>query len=577
MLTSWGRALDPARILPEYPRPQFRRREYLMLNGFWEAAVTKTAVIPQEFPHKILVPFSPESELARFSHTLLPDEYLYYRRSVAIPDAWRGRVLLHFGAVDQQADVFLNGEHAASHAGGYLPFCCEIKDAAPGKEITIVVRVRDMTDRSFHSRGKQTLRPGGIWYTPQSGIWQSVWMEPVPEKFIEKLVITPDLDEEVVRITVKSQTAAPCAVIFGGRTYAGRTNEEITIDARDLELWTPDTPILHDFSVQMGRDRVESYFAMRKFSTMRDERGVLRLALNDRILFHSGLLDQGYWPDGLYTAPDDRAFIRDITLAKQMGFNVLRKHIKVEPLRFYYHCDRLGMIVWQDMPCGGGRFDPLIVTAPLFTRIHLKDRHYRLFGRGDAQGRAQYSRELCDMIEHLYNCPCIGMWVPFNEGWGQFDAARTLERVTALDPTRTVDHASGWHDQKCGLFKSEHVYFRRYRFRPDRLDRCVILSEFGGYSHAVPSHSRIAKREFGYKKERSLSRLEAHFVSLYENEILPAREKGLAAAIYTQLSDVEDECNGLVTYDRQVVKIPIKTIRKVNRRLYFPNEGKSKK
>ena len=235
------------------------------------------------------------------------------------------------------------------------------------------------------------------------------------------------------------------------------------------------------------------------------------------------------------------------------------------------------MIVWQDMPCGGGRFDPLIVTAPLFTRIHLKDRHYRLFGRGDAQGRAQYSRELCDMIEHLYNCPCIGMWVPFNEGWGQFDAARTLERVTALDPTRTVDHASGWHDQKCGLFKSEHVYFRRYRFRPDRLDRCVILSEFGGYSHAVPSHSRIAKREFGYKKERSLSRLEEHFVSLYENEIFPAREKGLAAAIYTQLSDVEDECNGLVTYDRQVVKIPIKTIRKVNRRLCFPNEGKSKK
>ena len=218
MLTSWGRALDPARILPEYPRPQFRRREYLMLNGFWEAAVTKTAVIPQEFPHKILVPFSPESELARFSHTLLPDEYLYYRRSVAIPDAWRGRVLLHFGAVDQQADVFLNGEHAASHAGGYLPFCCEIKDAAPGKEITIVVRVRDMTDRSFHSRGKQTLRPGGIWYTPQSGIWQSVWMEPVPEEFIEKLVITPDLDEECVRITVKSQTAAPCAIRFGGRT-----------------------------------------------------------------------------------------------------------------------------------------------------------------------------------------------------------------------------------------------------------------------------------------------------------------------------------------------------------------------
>ena len=564
---------------PEFPRPQLVRDTWMNLNGKWDflfdfgnsgcaRGLMNGDVFDSGDVMEITVPFCPESRLSGIGYTDFIAA-VWYRRHFEISEKQlRGRVLLHFGAVDQQADVFLNGEHAASHAGGYLHFCCEIKDAAPGKEITIVVRVRDMTDRSFHSRGKQTLRPGGIWYTPQSGIWQSVWMEPVPEEFIEKLVITPDLDEECVRITVKSQTAAPCAIRFGGKTYTGNTNEEITIGARDLELWTPDTPILHDFSVQMGRDRVESYFAMRKFSTMRDERGVLRLALNDRILFHSGLLDQGYWPDGLYTAPDDRAFIRDITLAKQMGFNVLRKHIKVEPLRFYYHCDRLGMIVWQDMPCGGRRYDPLIVSTPLVTGWHLDDSWYPLFGRTNVTARKAFLNELRNMVTTLYNHPCIAVWVPFNEGWGQFDSQTAVQVIQSVDKTRTIDPASGWHDQGFGDVRSLHVYFQKYRFQPDKLGRATLLSEFGGYVHRVEGHA-VGGKSVGYKTCDAPLSLEYALQALYDEQIRPAIAQGLSAAVYTQLSDVEHELNGLVTYDRSVVKLPVQTLHKI---FYIENE-----
>lgn len=569
MLTAWGRALKPDNILPEYPRPQLRRARYQMLNGYWNCAVTKSALMPKTFPYRILVPFSPESSLAKFSHHLKDDEYLWYQRTVTIPQSWRDKVLVHFDAVDQQADVFFDGEHVASHAGGYLPFFCTLEHAKAGQQVSIVVRVRDMTDKSWHSRGKQKTKRGGIWYTPQSGIWQSVWMEPVPETYIEGLRITPRYDEELLDVTVKCERITECSVTFRGKTYEGDTNEVITLEAKGLSSWSPDNPVLYDFSAQLGQDVVESYFAMRKFSVEKCEDGIMRLMLNNEPIFHTGLLDQGYWPDGLYTAPDDKALIYDIQLAKSMGFNVLRKHIKVEPLRWYYHCDRLGMIVWQDMPCGGGKYNPLIVTTPVVTGMNIPDRFYRLFGRQNQEGRNQYRRELQEMIEHLYNCPCIGMWVPFNEGWGQFDAAKTLELVQKLDQTRTVDHASGWHDQKVGDFKSLHVYFRPYKFKPDKLGRCVILTEFGGFSHAVKGHSHIARKEFGYKKEESLADFEQSMIDLYQQQIVPAKNMGLSAAILTQLSDVEDEVNGLVTYDRQVVKIPTKTIRKLNSHLHF--------
>ena len=301
---------------------------------------------------------------------------------------------------------------------------------------------------------------------------------------------------------------------------------------------------------------------MRKVSVEKDRSGKPRLFHNGRPYFHNGLLDQGYWPDGLYTAPTDEAMIFDIETAKAMGFNVLRKHIKVEPLRWYYHCDRLGMLVWQDMPCGGGRYDPVVVSAPLVTDIHLKDSAYLLFGRESKAGRGEFMTELRAMVQHLYNCPCIAMWVPFNEGWGQFDAARAVGVIHEIDTSRTVDHASGWHDQGIGETKSLHVYFRPYVFKPDRRGRAVILTEFGGYNCLVPGHS-FNDRDFGYKRLGDADKLRAALEELYSQQIAPAYEQGLAAAIYTQVSDVEDELNGLITYDRQVVKIPPETVRNI--------------
>ena len=293
---------------------------------------------------------------------------------------------------------------------------------------------------------------------------------------------------------------------------------------------------------------------MRKFSVETDGKGVKRLFLNGKPYFHNGLLDQGYWSDGMYTAPSDEALIFDIQTAKDMGFNMLRKHIKVEPLRWYYHCDRLGMLVWQDMINGGGQYNPAVITTPLVTGVHISDKNYKLFAREDMDGRVEYETELNEMIDLLYNCPCIAMWVPFNEGWGQFDAARIADKIAHADPTRTVDHASGWHDQKIGDTKSLHVYFKKYSFKPDKLKRAVLLSEFGGYSLRCDGHSFSAK-DFGYKKFKSGAELQKALDELYSKQIKPAFDKGLAAAVYTQLSDVEDEVNGLITYDRKVVKI----------------------
>ena len=301
---------------------------------------------------------------------------------------------------------------------------------------------------------------------------------------------------------------------------------------------------------------------MRKFSVEKDKDGVARLFLNNEPYFHNGLLDQGYWPDGLYTAPTDEAMIYDITTAKAMGFNMLRKHIKVEPLRWYYHCDRCGMLVWQDMPNGGGKYNPVVISAPLVTGIHLKDSAYGLFARTSAEGRSQYRAELGAMVRHLYNCPCIAMWVPFNEGWGQFDAAKICQLIKGMDTTRTVDHASGWHDQGIGQIKSLHVYFREYKFKPDKLGRAVVLSEFGGYNHAVRSH-RFNERNFGYKSFETAAQLQIALEELYGQQIAPAKAQGLSASVYTQLSDVEDELNGLLTYDRKVAKIAPEVMRNI--------------
>ena len=571
MLTQWGERLDPAAVLTEYPRPQFRRESCLILNGLWDYAITKAdAPPPASFDGVILVPFSPESLLSGVKHRLLADERLWYRCVVETPPGFnpgQEDLLLHFGAVDQFAEVRLNGVVIATHAGGYLPFSALMTEAlVRGGANELLVRVRDESDTACWSRGKQSSAPGGIWYTAQSGIWQTVWMERVPKRRIEGVRITPLFDEAAVEFIVWTNCAGAGKIVLDGRETAFSDGVPVRVAMEGFVPWSPGNPHLYDVKLSMGRDEVQSYFAMRKFSTERDAHGVLRLFLNNAPYFHSGVLDQGYWPDGFYTAPSDEAMVYDISLMKSMGFNMLRKHIKIEPLRWYYHCDRLGMLVWQDMVNGGGRYGRVAVSAPLLLGNAHRDDDYRYFAREDVRGREAYLNELDNTVALLYNSPCVAMWVPFNEGWGQFDANLAALRVRALDQTRTIDHASGWHDQGGGDVKSLHVYFRPYRFRADKRGRAVVLSEFGGYAHRVEGHC-FSARQFGYKRCPTTEALQKDFERLYEREVLPAREKGLAAAVYTQLSDVEEETNGFVTYDRAVVKFSTARVRALNERL----------
>lgn len=556
MLTPWGEKLDKSNVLTEYPRPQMVRGGYVNLNGIWDYAFRDSDEMPSEWDGEILVPFSPECELSGVGKKLESDEFLWYRRDFDLPEH-EGHVLLHFGAVDQTATVYVNGVEVCHHVGGYTAFECDITDCLmPHNELCVCVS--DVSDGSWHSRGKQSGKPGGIWYSPQSGIWQTVWLECVPKSYVKSLHITPDFDAASVEISAETVGRRDCYAVFGGVYYP----LPCRIPVPNFEAWTPENPKLYDFSVICGDDKVDSYFAMRKFSVQKDGNGVRRLFLNNKRYFHNGLLDQGYWSDGMYTAPSDEALIFDIKTAKDMGFNMLRKHIKIEPMRWYYHCDRLGMLVWQDMINGGGAYNPVIISAPLVTGIHLNDSKYKLFARQSEAGRKQYEKELDEMLHQLYNCPCIAMWVPFNEGWGQFDSARIAKHISDYDPSRTVDHASGWHDQKIGQTKSLHVYFKKYVHRQDKLGRAVLLSEFGGYSYYCKGHS-FSDTEFGYKKFKSVNELAEALRKLYAGQIKPSHKQGLAAAVYTQLTDVEEEVNGLISYDRKIVKIPPDIMRKI--------------
>ena len=568
LTTPWGERLDENRILIEYPRPQMRRDSYLNLNGRWEYAITDSDEPPRCWDGTILVPFSPESALSGVGRTLRPGQTLWYRREVNVPQGFiprDGRLLLHFGAVDQEAAVYLNGVLLGRHMGGYNAFTLDATDAL-GPTNTLVVRVHDDTDAGFHSRGKQKTRRGGIWYTPQSGIWQTVWMEAVPRRYIEGLRIVPLFDQSAVEVTVRCAQPLQCEATVDGRTVPFTSGEAARIPMPDFRAWSPEDPFLYDLTVTLGEDRVESYFGMRKVEVRADRGGVKRLFLNGEPYFHSGLLDQGYWPDGLYTAPSDEALIFDIQTAKSMGFNMLRKHIKVEPMRWYYHCDRLGMLVWQDMPSGGGKYRFSTISLPLVTGVHRRDNRYRAFARTSSQGRAEYMDELEEMVLQLFNAPSVALWVPFNEGWGQFDSTLVMERLRALDPTRPVDPASGWHDQGAGDLRSLHVYFKPFRFRRDRRGRALALSEFGGYNLRVDGHC-FNQKDYGYRRLPDAAALWRDFARLYEREVLPAVPRGLCAAVYTQLSDVEDELNGLMTYDRRVVKLDADDVRELNERL----------
>ena len=578
MLTPWGEALDREHPLPEYPRPQLRRNSYLNLNGIWEYAITKTAEKPAAMQGEIVVPFSPETPLSGVGHILQPDEYLWYRRSVTLPEGFfrGGRLLLHFGAVDQCCTVWVNGRKAGSHTGGYLPFALDVTELIEGDAFTLELRVTDPTDTGSLSRGKQRLKNTGIWYTPQSGIWQTVWMECVPENYLRSLRITPKPEENAVHIRLEADDPAMAAVTIcrdGGIIAEGQTDENgestLTIPAEELRLWSPEDPFLYDVSIVLpGGDKVESYFGMRAFGIGKDEKGLPRLLLNGKPYFQNGLLDQGYWSDGYYTAPSDEALIHDIAEMKRLGFNMLRKHIKVEPLRWYYHCDRLGMLVWQDMMNGGESYSPLSIYVFSNLGLRVKDDRYRYFSRSDEAGRTHYYEELGQMIDLLYNTVSLALWVPFNEGWGQFDALKAAEFIRKRDDTRPIDHASGWYDQGGGDIKSIHWYFRPYHHKqPPKEQRPICLTEYGGYNCAVPGHCWGEGAEFGYKKIADPAEFNRAFQKLMEEQIIPAKERGLAAAVYTQVSDVEGERNGLLTYDRKVCKANEAIFRAVNAKL----------
>ena len=551
--------------LCEYPRPALKRDSYVNLNGLWEYAFREDFSAPNTYDGTILVPYSPEAPLSGVNRQLQPGEWLHYRRTFAAPAGAGGRVLLHFGAVDYEAGVFVNGTAVGTHKGGYLPFTLDITDALSDGENVLQVAVSDPSDTGHQARGKQKLKSGGMFYTAQSGIWQTVWMERVPENHISALKVTPLYEEGAVRVEVeaaRTEGAVIAAFSDGEEIVRAVCGEDgcavLSLPADKLRSWTPEDPYLYDLTVTLdGGDRVESYFALRKFSVERDQKGILRMFLNGKPYFLNGLLDQGYWQDGLYTPPSDEAMIYDIETAKKLGFNLLRKHIKIEPARWYYHCDRLGMVVWQDMVNGGGTYASWFLTYAInvFHPVMRTwpDKNYRLFARTDEAERENYYKELAEMIRQLYHYPCIGAWVPFNEGWGQFDAPRATALVRSLDDTRLIDEASGWFDQGGGDMYSLHNYFFPLHVRPQK-DRVVALTEYGGISWACPGHISREK-SYGYGSAKSKEELTEKYRKLMLKSVLPQIRNGLSALVYTQISDVEEEINGIMTYDRAVIKV----------------------
>lgn len=546
--------------LSEYPRPQFMRESYLCLNGAWDYKISKNPVIPQSFDGKILVPYSPECELSGVNHLLKPDEYLFYKLEFELEsDFVKDLVYLHFLGVDQICEVYLNGHKLGQHIGGFLPFSFEIKSKLEKKN-TLIVRVQDLTDTSYHSRGKQRLKHGGIWYTPQSGIYLPVFLESTPYLHVNDVKMTPDIDKQELIINVSSGANA-CYIELEGHKEKISCNEDVRISIKDLHLWSPKDPYLYPIVIQVGDDVVKSYFAMRKYSIVKDENNIPRLALNNKPIFMKGVLDQGYYKKGLLTPESYNDYIDDIELVKSLGFNTIRKHIKIEIPRWYYECDRRGVIVWQDFVNGGSKYHFSTIAFPLITGIHHKDRYHHLFSRGNKEGRKEALEEFKQTVNYLYNSPSIALWTIFNEGWGQFDSKKVLEEMLKIDSSRLYDHASGWHDQHIGDIKSMHVYFKKVRL-PRKENRCIILSEFGGLVLPIEGH-RIEGNSVYKKFENKEEYLKA-YEEMIKRDVISNIPLGLSACIYTQLSDAEEETNGFITYDREVIKVDVNDIKDIN-------------
>ncbi len=564
LLTKWGEDLNKKAPLCEYPRPQFKRDSYLSLNGQWALAFTEGEEIPKEYEYKITVPFSPECPLSGVSRTLRTNEYLVYEKKFTLEKNFnRGRVFINFGAVDQIAKVLLNGNFVGEHHGGYTPFTLEVTDYLTDSENTLNVIVRDLCEENEYSRGKQKTKRGGIWYSPQSGIWQSVWLESTPAEYIKSVRITPDYDNEQVSFEFENADGVQITVYDGDEIIADTTDKVIKIPS--FKAWSPESPFLYGVVFKYGKDTVKSYFGMRKFSTGKDENGVPRLFLNNKPYFHNGLLDQGYYPDGFLTPPSNAAMEFDIKTVKECGFNMLRKHIKIEPMLWYHYCDVNGILVWQDMVNGGGKYG-LEVSAIPFIGVNLDDTNYKTFKRTSEKARELYYKELKEMVDALYNCPCIALWVPFNEGWGQFDSAKAYNLLKEWDKTRTVDSTSGWHDNGVTDVISKHIYFTPIKVKQG--EKPWLLTEFGGFSIRVKGHT-FNDRMFGYKIYKSKEGVTKAYSRLFNKTVIPQIPTGLAATVYTQVTDVEDELNGLMTYDRKVLKIDKEILREINSRVHL--------
>ncbi len=563
--TRWADGVNASNAHQEYPRPQMVREQWLNLNGEWDYAITNsTNNEPARFSGKIIVPFPIESKLSGVTKRVYASQRLWYKKTFDIPSSWKGqRVLLHFGAVDWETTIWCNGQKAGEHRGGYDPFTIELTPflTTQGKQ-EIVLSVWDPTDSGFQARGKQVNNPNGIWYTPTTGIWRTAWLEPVPETSIESYRLIPDIDKGMLYIDVNVRGGSDGVTVSavakdGGRKkseVSGKAGKKLALKVDNAKLWSPDSPFLYDLELtlkQKGKalDTVEGYFGMRKIAVGRDDKGVNRLMLNNEPLFQFGPLDQGFWPDGLYAAPCDEALKYDIEVTKRLGFNMARKHVKVEPDRWYYWCDKLGLLVWQDMPSGDGYVAP---DAPDIKRL--------------AQSAEQYNTELKALIDNYWNHPSIVTWVPFNEGWGQFDTERITAFIKAYDPTRLVINTSGWSDRGVGDIHDIHSYPG-----PDMPalsdSRAVVLGEFGGLGLPISGHTWQDEKNWGYRNYTDTVELTKNYTALID-KLVPLKDKGLAAAVYTQTSDVEVEVNGLMTYDRKMIKMDEASLKATNMRLY---------
>jgi beta-galactosidase/beta-glucuronidase len=566
--TQWAEKINPQQVLPEYPRPLIERSQWSNLNGLWEYAITPCgAAEPASFDGQILVPFCIESSLSGVMKEVGDRNELWYKREFTLPSGWKGKnVVLNFGAVDWKADVFVNDVQIGSHKGGYTPFSFDVTPFLAGKtKHKLVVRVWDPTDRGFQPRGKQVNNPEGIWYTPVTGIWQTVWLEPVSANHITAVRTIPCIDSKSLNVTVstsgcKSNDIIEIKLIDKGQVVAtarGVAGNELRLGVENPTLWDTQNPYLYDMKVSVissGKtvDEVKSYAAFRKISIQRDGGGLLRLQLNNRNLFQYGPLDQGWWPDGLYTAPTDEALLYDIRKTKDWGFNMIRKHVKVEPARWYYHCDREGILVWQDMPSGdmGNRWEP------------------HKYNGGMDKERSQESadnfyREWKEIMDLCISNPSVVVWVPFNEGWGQFDTEKTAACTRAYDPSRLVNPASGGNHRPCGDIIDLHSYPGPSMFLFDA-ERVNVLGEYGGIGLPLENHLWWDKRNWGYIQFKNENEVTAEYVK-YAKELQGMVKRGFSAAVYTQTTDVEGEVNGLMTYDRRKIKINEAEVRKANR------------